>query len=174
MNKETGNAVEEVSQGRPGEPKLCPYCGYNTDINPVPVDEEEVKEYFRRMYAGEPYEKTFKYNKGDISVTLREIPTTKTDILINLVKDIADQDIVLTYAFRSKFMASCVEFKIGEKTIIDSPVEDFGSLEELNALYDKTVGQLPPILSHIADDAMSNFNTLIDSAIQDAITSRDF
>lgn len=153
---------------------LCPYCGYDTSVNPLPVDEEEVKEYFRRMMAGEPYEKTFKYMKGDIVIRLREISAELTDVLVSLVRKITDNDVVLTYAFRAKFMVSCVEFRAGDRVIIEEPVSELESIEALNELYKKSVGKLPMAIAHIAEDAMSSFSTLVDSALQEAITSKDF
>ena len=71
-------------------------------------------------------------------------------------------------------MATCVSLKLGTKTIVEGPVEELKSLEDLVEDYNKTVGQLPPTLSHLADDALTNFNRLIDGAIQEAIISRDF
>ena len=166
--------VMETSNENVEDPSLCPYCGYNTKIPPISISEEDRQEYFRRMMAGEVFTKDYKYMRGDIVITMSELPIEQTDRLITLVSNLADDPRVLTYALRAKFMASCISLRIGEKTLIEKAVEDSESLQEMNDKYIAIIGKLPPTISHVVDDALTSFNKLIDGAIQEAIITKSF
>ena len=171
VEKERSEALEKDAVENP---EVCPYCGYNIKIPPPVVDEEDVREYFRRMLAGEPFTKEYKYLNGDVSITLAELSVARTDRLVELVRDVADDETVVTHAFRAKFMASCVKLRMGSNVVINSAVEELNSLLELSSAYSEVVGKLPPTVMHLTDDALRDFSRLLDGAIQEAIASKSF
>ena len=173
-NEKESVSREEMERDAVENPEICPYCGYNIKIPPPVVDEEDVREYFRRMLAGEPFVKEYKYLGGSVMIRLAELSVEKTDRLVELVRDVADDDTVVTHAFRAKFMASCSKLRVGDDDVIDGQPEELTSLLDLSKSYSEVVGKLPPTVMHLTDDALRDFSRLLDGAIQEAISSKSF
>ena len=168
----------DMNGGHLVEPKkeelICPYCGNDVNTAPEIVSEDDKKEYFRRMMSGTRFEKEYTYLKGDVVIKLREPSTEETDKLIDFVRSVEDDQMILAHAFRAKLIVCCTHFRVGENTIIDSPPKELKSMESLNKIFSDTIGKLQPTISHLADDAVRDFTALIDGIVQAAVTSRDF
>ena len=156
------------------ETQICPKCGADLNAGPIQVSEEDCREYFRRLIAGEPFEKEYKYLGGEVAIRLRELTTEQTDKLVNYVRTIQDDQLVMLYAFRAKFIASCVYLCVGSNVIIDGPITEKDMDKDLSGVYAKKVGELSSTVANLTDDALRSFNQLIEGAVQEAVTSKAF
>lgn len=172
--KDEKRETVDMRGGAPVKVELCPHCGYDINEPPKLISEEDKKEYFRRMMAGEVFEKEYIYLKGDVRIKLRELTLEQTDRLVFLLRGVDDENTLLTQALRAKFVVCCTSFMVGQRVLVEEPVNDLKSIEGLNKAYMDTLGKLPPTMSHLPDDALTHFNTLLDGVIQAAVTSRDF
>jgi ssDNA-binding Zn-finger/Zn-ribbon topoisomerase 1 len=167
MDNETQNRREDQST-------VCPHCGYDIKIPGILISEEDKREYFRRMMSGEVFSKRYEYLGGDVVVELTELSTEKADRLVDVIRSVDDDQMVLIYAFRAKFLACCNFMKVGENILIDKAEEDLSDIVKMNEKYQKLVGKMGAVPASLADDSLKAFSTLIDGAIQAAVTSRDF
>jgi len=168
--------TEETKQEQPQMVKgnFCPHCGYDIDTPSIEITEDDKKEYFRRMMSGQLFEKEFVYMRGDVVFRMSELNTHQTDRLVELLRGVVDEQMIMAYAFRSKFMACCHYMKIGTEELITEKLEEIGTMEQMSALYDKTIGSKATPIAHLADDCLRDFTKIVDGAVQAMVTSKSF
>ena len=162
------------SEQRSEESLICPHCGYDVNTPSVEISEDDKQEYFRRMLSGEPFSKTYTYMKGDVEIELTELSSSEADNLVNLIRTIDDDNMVLIYAFRAKFLACCTMFKVGDRILINKADKDLKNPALVDKAYRKFLGDAGSVVASLADDALKEFSTLLEGAIQYAVTSKDF
>ena len=163
--------TEEKKQG---QSVVCPHCGYDINSPSIKISEDDKQEYFRRMLAGELFSKTYEYMKGDVVIELTELSSAMADKLVNLIRSVNDENMVLVYAFRAKFLACCSKLKVGERILIEKPATELKNPALVDKIYAKFLGDAGSVVASLADDALKEFSTLLEGAIQYAVTSKDF
>jgi len=120
---------------------VCPRCQFKISSNNVPEPaEEDIREYIRRLMAGELFKKTYDLFNGSLKITLSMISMTQSDLLSQALQSIPDEDYMVrtTRALRIKQLFYLKQYKD-----VKYDVPDTGDLDKLEDLYIARFGELP-------------------------------
>jgi hypothetical protein len=159
----------------------CPRCAFrlkDKDGNPVPkveANEEEKREYIRRMLAGERYTKTFSIYDGRINLTFTTLSgrTSKNlnRVLQQITLDEAMREDPKATAYGLKMMAALTRLEVGDNTYnYTLDIDPEMKLETAKAKYEERFGDFDEWLLVAIITAFGCFERLLQLLMEDGFS----
>jgi hypothetical protein len=169
--KEKIQDQEYVNDSGIGGASICPRCRWDTREVPVPVGEEDKKEYIRSILGDSCFSKEYSIFGGEFKIKFTDLISTEADNLVRVLTNITDDPLFLAKAIKIKIIFGLVSFSRGTTDTIpdrDRLLDENLDVADYLKIYNELVGELPETLCGMMAKLYNDFTNLIISLAESA------